>query len=93
MTRHYLGCTCRDIPVAQRRMFWRVRHYRVNHSAFNGYRPTTSAYSQVHCTRCDTVWRTKAGYVELLERQTWAEWDRQVTARTPVDVPSSGALQ
>lgn len=40
--------------------------YRANHSAFSGYRRTTSRYSAVHCRNCGRIWRTKAAYVDEL---------------------------
>lgn len=44
----------------------KVRHRNCNHSAFNGYRRTWSAYSEVACTGCHHRWRTRAAYVSLL---------------------------
>lgn len=59
-------CNCdeRLKPLAERR--WRVRHYRCNYSAFNGYHHTSSDYSNVTCEVCQGTWRTKAAYVEKL---------------------------
>lgn len=54
------ACTCAD------RTAWEVWTRNGNYSAFNGYRFTPSAYSQVHCRRCGKVWRTKAKYVDDL---------------------------
>lgn len=34
-----------------------------NYSAFNGYRFTPSAYSQVRCLVCGRYWRTNAAWV------------------------------
>jgi hypothetical protein len=45
---------------------WVVTMRNYNASAFNGYRPTRSAYSEVRCTECRGVWRTKAAYVAEL---------------------------
>lgn len=56
-----LRCTC---TKAQRD--WRVIHKRHNHSAFNGYRWTASAYSAVRCWTCRHWWRTTAAYVDTL---------------------------
>jgi hypothetical protein len=42
---------------------WRVMVRRANYSAFNGYHRTPSLYSQLTCTECGAVWRTKAAYV------------------------------
>jgi hypothetical protein len=55
-------------PIACRnrahRPAWRVEVRRANYSAFNGYRRTPSAYSQLRCGECGAVWRTKAAYVD-----------------------------
>jgi ornithine cyclodeaminase/alanine dehydrogenase-like protein (mu-crystallin family) len=49
-------CTCKTIdPLVTMR--------RANCSAFNGYRRTPSAYSQVICVGCGAIGRTKAAYV------------------------------
>ncbi|GAA3085622.1 hypothetical protein GCM10020000_88090 [Streptomyces olivoverticillatus] len=50
------------------RPLWVVLQRRCNHSAFNGYRRTPSAYSRVLCTApgCAAAWRTKAAYVDDL---------------------------
>jgi hypothetical protein len=53
------------VPVVQRR--WFVLQRRCNHSAFSGYRYTSSDYSCVQCHACGTVWRTKAAYVRDLK--------------------------
>lgn len=45
---------------------WLVIKYLCNHSAFNGYRRTSSDYSTVMCTSCGAKWRTKAAYVHGL---------------------------
>ena len=47
---------------------WFVQEGRrnVNVSAFNGYRPQWSDYSEVWCPVCPKVWRTKAKYVDDL---------------------------
>lgn len=47
---------------------WAVLSRRCNYSAFNGYRRTPSAYSDVICpvTGCESIWRTKADYVDTL---------------------------
>lgn len=50
--------------VRGHRVFWRVLVRKANYSAFNGGRRTPSAYSLLHCTKCDTTWRTKAAYVD-----------------------------
>ena len=47
-----------------------VTMYKHNRSAFNGYHPTPSDYSEVTCDRekggCGWHWRTKAAYVDRL---------------------------
>ena len=45
---------------------WTVDVREANYSAFNGGKRNRSAYSQVHCAACPTVWRTKALYVKTL---------------------------
>jgi hypothetical protein len=45
---------------------WVVEIRKANYSAFNGGRRTPSDYSQVRCTACPAVWRTKAAYVDRL---------------------------
>lgn len=45
---------------------WVVRQREGNQSAFNGGRWQPSAYSEVVCLECRSVWRTKAGYVSSL---------------------------
>jgi hypothetical protein len=52
---------------------WRVVDRNCNHSAFNGYRKTYSAYSCVRCLDCGVYWRTKAAYVDGLLSATDAE--------------------
>ena len=68
-------CVCgeRLKPLAERK--WVVTQYRCNHSAFNGYHRTPSAYSAIRCEgttesghRCTGFWRTKAAYVERLRK-------------------------
>jgi hypothetical protein len=56
----YCQCETED------RSKWKVMQRYCNHSAFNGYRETPSAYSSVTCTGCGRVWRTKAKYVDQL---------------------------
>ena len=59
-----MRCTCTS------RSAWTVADRECNHSAFNGYRWTPSAYSAVVCARylggCGVRWRTKAAYVGAL---------------------------
>lgn len=52
--------------VPEHKPGWTVDVREANYSAFNGGRRTPSAYSQVHCDACPTVWRTKANYVKTL---------------------------
>jgi hypothetical protein len=54
---------------------WRVVQYRCNHSAFNGYHTTSSAYSSIACIRCGARWRTKAPYADILASLDPAERD------------------
>lgn len=55
-------CAVRD------RSRWVVRDDHCNHSAFNGYRWTSSDWSAVECLECGSIWRTKAKYVDELRR-------------------------
>lgn len=50
---------------------WVVRVRRGNYSAFNGYRFTPSAYSEVSCLDCDARWRSKARYIDGLPLKPW----------------------
>lgn len=54
------GTACRE---KSHRSAWRVVVRNANYSAFNGYRRTPSAYSDLRCTECGAVWRTRAAYV------------------------------
>lgn len=58
-------CSERKLPIENRAWFVLVRN--CNFSAFNGYRRTYSDYSTVRCEACQTVGRTKAGYVAFLD--------------------------
>lgn len=60
-----MTCTCKG-PMAERRSNWRVSQRLCNHSAFNGYHRTPSAYSEVFCKVCSARWRTTAAYVKNL---------------------------
>lgn len=53
------GCADRK----NHRPYWRMAVRKANYSAFNGYRRTPSAYSQLTCLECRGVWRTKAACV------------------------------
>lgn len=59
-------CKCEEAskPIFERA--WRVVQYRCNHSAFNGYHYTPSAYSAIVCDRCHSSWRTTAPYADTL---------------------------
>lgn len=45
---------------------WFVDGRNCNYSAFNGWRRTPSAYSQVWCPNCYITWRSKGAYVDAL---------------------------
>ena len=62
-------CVCPKYKDHSERKNWRVTQYHGNHSAFNGYCQTFSDYSDVHCTKCDQFWRTKAAYVDDLPKE------------------------
>lgn len=51
----------------QRPRQWLVTRRNESCSAFNGYRPQWSAYSDVRCKACGAYWRTKASFVNDLE--------------------------
>lgn len=53
---------------------WRVRQRLCNHSAFNGYHETPSAYSGLVCLECQATWRTKASYVSTIVDVKPGEW-------------------
>ncbi len=59
-------------PVLHRKN-WVVTMRKSNRSAFNGYRITPSAYSQIRCLVCGCFWRTKAAYVSTLRDSTEQE--------------------
>lgn len=63
-------CKCPESkkPITERK--WFVLDRECNHSAFNGYARTPSAYSCVHCNECIACWRTKAAYVGKLKDET-----------------------
>jgi hypothetical protein len=65
-------CVCK-LHYAARLVHWKIVQYRSNHSAFNGYRETTSNYSEIMCTKCKYSWRTKAAYVAHLGHATREE--------------------
>jgi hypothetical protein len=47
---------------------WFVVHKRTNHSAFNGYRPTPSLYSEIACCICG---RHSSGGASWIARRRW----------------------
>ena len=61
------ACRCER---SQDRASWLVTARRCNFSAFNGYRRTPSAWSEIRCVEelggCGERWRTKAAYVDQL---------------------------
>lgn len=61
-----IACSCPESrkPVEERA--WEVFARKCNFSAFNGNRYTPSKYSGVRCLACNTIWRTKAAFVEKL---------------------------
>lgn len=67
------ACTCPGGRI-QKEHSWRVTARKHNRSKFNGGRYTRSAYSAVHCLKCDRTWRTKARYVDALPDMSDAEW-------------------
>jgi hypothetical protein len=60
------NCKCaeRSKPIEQRR--WVVIRRKCNYSAFNGYKYTPSAYSEIYCQACGGIGRTRAAYVDQL---------------------------
>lgn len=63
------GVACKD-KTHHAGGLWVVTARNQNHSAFNGYRATPSAYSQVRCVECGTFWRTRAAFVRFLRDAT-----------------------
>jgi hypothetical protein len=61
------ACSCDESTRAPQYRRWVVLQRYCNHSAFNGYHWTASAYSSIQCTLCRAIWRTKAKYVSLLK--------------------------
>lgn len=58
-----VACECKPPDRAN----WVIVQYKCNHSAFNGWRYTPSAYSEIRCMKCRGLWRTKAKYVKTLK--------------------------
>ena len=75
-------CSCAGTPP-EKQVNWAVMQRWENRSAFNGYRPTPSAYSCVACYDCGAVWRTKAKYVSTLP--DWKE--EELIRRHPEQFP------
>jgi hypothetical protein len=72
-----MGTRCRHD-----RRFLMVTQRLCNHSAFNGYHYTRSAYSTVRCTICGSHYRTKAAFVNKLQNapdgwQSMSEYELQ----------------
>ena len=67
------SCQCPESkkPIAERA--WRIIDYKCNYSAFSGYRQTASDYSKLRCSKCRTIWNTKANYVDHVLMQSEAE--------------------
>lgn len=63
-----VACICEGHSQAKQSN-WVITQYKQNRSAFNGYHPTPSDYSEVRCKVCQGVWRTKARYVDDLPLQ------------------------
>lgn len=62
-----ISCKCAGHRTRAFRLAnWVIVQWRSNRSAFNGYRRTSSDYSEIRCNQCGTFWRTKAGYVDDL---------------------------
>lgn len=70
-------CKCPESkkPIEQRA--WVIRDYKCNYSAFNGWRYTPSDYSAISCLKCQTIWRTKAKYVDNLKILSFKEQREQ----------------
>lgn len=59
-------CRCPERLKPLRERLWRVTQRNQNCSAFNGYHPTYSDWSEVRCLACHVRWRTRAYYVDRL---------------------------
>lgn len=58
------GVTCKCKGTLEERMQnWVIIQYKCNHSAFSGYKHTSSDYSCFRCRKCQHVWRSKSDYV------------------------------
>jgi len=64
-------CSCAG-PRKERRAYWYVSAYRCNHSRFSLGGFAASDYSQVWCSRCGGIWRTKARYTDELEHRAYS---------------------
>lgn len=59
-------CKCPG-PIADRLKNFEILTYKGNYSAFNGYKFEPSIYSSLRCKVCQSVWRSKATYVNKLK--------------------------
>lgn len=76
--RNYKGMGCRcNAPREERKKNWVVTARNKNYSAFNGYKATFSNYSEIRCTCCGAIWRTKADYVNSLPNVPKGEYIRE----------------
>lgn len=64
-------CAERAKPIQDRN--WVVLDRQANHSAFNGYHWTPSAYSHLLCNTCRASGRTKAAYVAFVPDGRYAK--------------------
>lgn len=53
------ACQCPERKKPAKDRAWICTDYKVNYSAFNGYKPTSSDYSAFRCNRCGASWRSK----------------------------------
>lgn len=74
----YCRCQHKNDPDHRER-YWHVLQRECNHSAFNGYHYTPSDYSQIGCSCCLRLWRTKAAYVNTLADDR-GEWEKALYA-------------
>ena len=66
------ACTCGQPPRDMLHL-WQVTRRNYRNSAFDGYHPHWSNYSQLRCTMCGASWRTKAAYVKWVQDAP-ADW-------------------
>lgn len=77
LTKTSCWCNERNKPIAERK--WTVGRRKYNESAFNGGHRTPSKYSDVICSGCGTVWRSKAAYVDKLPDADLEALGRELT--------------